>query len=60
MERQHPKLPVVRQRTLLGVGLFGLYHRLKGASEEDLPLMGEMDRHYLAPLLRVQTDAGLP
>ena len=47
VDREHPKLPIVRQCTLLWVSRSSLYYRSKGASEEDLSLMGEMDRQYL-------------
>ena len=47
VDREHPKLPIVRQCTLLGVSRSSLYYRSKGASEENLSLMGEMDRQYL-------------
>ena len=47
VDREHPKLPIVRQCALLGVSRSSLYHRPKAASEEDLSLMGEIDRQYL-------------
>ena len=47
VDRQHPKLPIVRQCALLGVSRSSLYYRAKEASEEDLSLMGGMDRQYL-------------
>ena len=47
VDRKHPTLPVVRQCDLLGVSRSTIYHRPKGASEDDLFLMGEMDRQYL-------------
>ena len=47
VDREHLKLPVVRQCTLLGVSRSSIYYRPKGASEDDLFLMGEMDRQYL-------------
>ncbi len=47
VDREHPKLPIVRQCALLGVSRSSLYYRPKGASEEDLSLMGEIDRQYL-------------
>ena len=46
VDREHPKLPIVRQCALLGVSRFSLYYRPKVASEEDLSLMGESDRQY--------------
>ena len=47
VDREHPKLPIVRQCALLGVARSSIYYRPKGASEEDLSLMGEIDRQYL-------------
>ena len=47
VDREHPKLPMVWQCALLGISLSSLYYRAKGASEEDLSLMREMDRQYL-------------
>lgn len=45
--RRHPKLSVVRQCALLGIGRSGLYYRPQGPSPEDLALMKVMDRQYL-------------
>ncbi len=47
VDRKHPKLPIVRQCALLGVTRSSIYYRPKATSEEDLSLMGEMDRQYL-------------
>ena len=47
VDREHPKLPIVGQCTLLGVSRSSLYYRPKEASEKDLFLMGEIDRQYL-------------
>ncbi len=47
VDREHPKLPIVQQCTLLGVSRSSLYYRPKAASEEDLSLIGEIDRQYL-------------
>lgn len=47
VDREHPNLPIVRQCALLGVSRSSIYYRLKMASEEDLFLMGEIDRQYL-------------
>ena len=47
VDREHRKLPIVRQCALLGVTRSSLYYRPKGASEADLSLMREMDRQYL-------------
>ena len=44
---EHPKLPIVRQCALLGATRSSVYYRPKAASEEDLFLMGEIDRQYL-------------
>ena len=40
-------MPIVRQCALLGVSRSSLYYHPKAASEEDLSLMGEIDRQYL-------------
>ena len=47
VDREHPSLPVVRQCALLGVSRSSLYYRAKGAYQEDLSLMRDMDRQYL-------------
>ena len=47
VDRKHPTLSIVRQCALLGVNRSSLYYRPKGASEEELSLMKEMDREYL-------------
>ncbi len=47
MDREHSKLPIVRQCALLGVTRSSIYYRPRMASEEDLSLMGEIDRQYL-------------
>ena len=47
VDREHPKLPIVRQCALLGVSRSTLYYRPKEASEADLSLMREMDRQHL-------------
>ena len=47
VDREHPSLPIVRQCALLGVSRSSLYYRAKDVSEEDLSLMGGMDRQYL-------------
>ena len=44
---EHRSLPTVRQCALPGVSRSSLYYRAKGASEEDLSLMRDMDRQYL-------------
>ena len=48
VDREHPSLPIVGQCALLGVSRSSIYYRPKGASEEDLSLMRERDRQYLA------------
>ena len=45
---EHPSLPIVGQCALLGVSRSSIYYRSNGASEEDLSLMREIDRQYLA------------
>ena len=47
VDREHPKLLIVRQCALLRVIRSSLYYRPKAVSEEDLSLMGEIDRQYL-------------
>ncbi len=47
VDREHPKLPIMRQCALLGVSRSSVYYRPRTASEEDLFLMGEIDRQYL-------------
>ena len=47
VDREHPTLPIVGQWALVGVSRSSLYYRSKGASEEGLSLMGEMDQQYL-------------
>ena len=46
VDREHPKLPIVRQCALLGVSRSSLYYRPKEASEADLSLMREMDAQH--------------
>ena len=47
VNREHPKLPIVRQCALLGVSRSSVYYRPRMVSAEDLFLMGEIDRQYL-------------
>ena len=47
VDRRHRNLSIVRQCQLLGVSRSGLYYRAKGASQQDLSLMRELDRQYL-------------
>ena len=49
VDREHPKLPVVRQCVLLGGSRSSVYYRPRAASPEDLSPMGEVDRQYLEP-----------
>ena len=60
VNREHPSLPIVRQCSLLGVSRSSLYHRPKATSEEDLSLMGDIDRQYLeTPFYGSRRDEGL-
>ena len=47
VNREHPKLPIVRQCALLGDEPFQPRLPVQGASEADLSLMREMDRQRL-------------
>ena len=47
VDREHPKLSIVRQCSLLGVSRSNIYYRPRMTSAEDLFLMGEIDRQYL-------------
>ena len=47
VDREHPKLPIVRQCALLGVSRSSLYYQPRAATEDDLSLKGESDRQYL-------------
>ena len=47
VDREHPKLSIVRQCALLGVNRSSLSYRPRPVSAEDLSLMGEIDRQYL-------------
>jgi putative transposase len=47
IDRQHPKLSLVRQCSLLRISRSSLYYRTAPASAEDLELMALMDRQYL-------------
>ena len=49
VDREHSKLPIVRQCALLGATHSSIYYRAKMASEEDLSLMQAMERQYLGP-----------
>jgi putative transposase len=47
INREHPRLSLVRQCTLLGLSRSSLYYRPKGLNEYDLELMALIDRQYL-------------
>ena len=47
IDREHPKLTLVRQCSLLRISRSSLYYQPAPASEEDLVLMALMDRQYL-------------
>ena len=47
VDREHPKLSVVKQCSLLGISRSSVYYQPAPASEEDLALMALMDRQYL-------------
>ena len=48
IEPEHPKLSLSRQCDLLGISRSSLYYRSKRMDDEDLELMGLLDRQYLA------------
>ena len=47
IERDHKKLPIVKQCGLLSIGRSNYYHAPKGESQENLALMTEIDRQFL-------------
>lgn len=47
VDREHPKLSLVRQCALLGLNRSSLYYRPAGVDEYDLELMRLLDRQYL-------------
>ena len=47
VDREHPSLSIVRQCALLGMSRSSIYYGPRAALEEDLSLMGEIDRQYL-------------
>jgi putative transposase len=47
IDREHPKLSLVRQCSLLGVSRSSLYYQPAPAAVEDLELMALLDRQYL-------------
>ena len=60
VDREHPSLPIVRQCALLGVSRSSLYYRPRGASEDDLSLMSEMEPAVPGDsILWVEVDEGL-
>ncbi len=48
IDRDHPKLSLVRQCALLDVSRSSVYYRGAGVDEDGLELMGLIDRQYLA------------
>jgi len=47
VEPEHPKLSLLRQCALLKISRSSVYYRARRVDEEDLKLMGLMDRQYL-------------
>ena len=47
VDRRHPSLSLVRQCALLGVSRSSIYYSPRAAPDEDLFLMGQIDRQYL-------------
>jgi putative transposase len=47
IERDHPKLAIVKQCALLSIGRSSYYREPKGESPETLALMAEIDRQFL-------------
>ena len=47
VDREHPKLSVVRQCSLLGISRSSVYSRPREADEYELELMSLIDRQYL-------------
>ena len=47
VDRQHPKLAMVRQCALMGISRSSLYYRPRGTSPEDLAIMKLIDQQYL-------------
>ena len=55
IERDHKKLPIVKQCELLSIGRSSFYREPKGESQENLTLMVEIDRQFLeTPFYGVQ------
>jgi putative transposase len=44
IEREHPRLSLVRQCALLGISRSSVYYQSKGMSKHDLELMALIDR----------------
>jgi putative transposase len=47
IERNHPKLAIVKQCGLLSIGRSSYYHQPKGEKPENLALMAEIDHQFL-------------
>ena len=47
IDREHPRLSLVRQCSLLGLSRWSLYYRPKGLDKYNLELMALIDRQYL-------------
>ena len=47
IEKEHPRLSLVRQCALLGISRSSVYYQCKGMSKHDLELMALIDRQYL-------------
>ena len=55
IERDHPKLAIIKQCHLLSISRSSYYHEPKGESTENLELMSEIDRQFLdTPFYGVQ------
>ena len=55
IERDHPKLAIVKQCGLLSISRSSYYHDSKGESAENLAFMVEIDRQFLeAPFYGVR------
>lgn len=47
IEREHPRLSLIRQCALLGISRSSVYYQSKGMSKHDLELMALIDHQYL-------------
>ena len=57
IDREEPKLSLVRQCALLGISRSSLYYLPTEAGAEDLELMALIDQQYLkTPSIRIQKD----